>query len=66
MKKAILISIISLVAGMVLVLGGYFVYTVIKMEQKVETQGAVIGQIVQFLNGEIAKSGGGAPEGEVK
>ena len=65
MKKAIIISIISLVTGALLVLAGYFVYTVIKMGQKVETQGATIGQIVNFLNGEIAKSQGEGG-GEVK
>ena len=63
MKKAILISIISLVTGALLVLTGYFVYTVIKTQQKVEQNTATLSQIVQFLNEQISKSN---PTPEVK
>ena len=56
MKKAILISIISLLAGALLVLEGYFIYTVIRTQNQVEKNTAVINQIVQFLNSQIAKT----------
>jgi flagellar basal body-associated protein FliL len=56
MKKAILISIISLVAGALLVLEGYFVYTVIRTQNQVEKNTATISQIVQFLNSQVAKN----------
>ena len=56
MKKAIIISIISLVAGMILVLGGYFVYTVIRTQTQVVQNTATISQIVQFFNSQIAKT----------
>jgi uncharacterized membrane protein len=63
MKKTILISIISLLAGVILVLTSYFVYTVIKTQQKVEQNTATLSQIVQFLNEQISKSN---PTPEVK
>jgi len=63
MKKTIIVSSVSLVVGVLLVLGGYFVYTVIKMGQRVEQNTAGIGQIVQFINEQISK---GNPEPEVK
>ena len=63
MQKAIIISIISLVTGALLVLTGYFVYTVIKTQNQVAQNTATLSQIVQFLNGEIAKNN---PAPEVK
>jgi hypothetical protein len=63
MQKAIIISIISLVTGALLVLTGYFVYTVIKMGQKVEQNTATLVQVVNFLHEQISKSN---PTPEVK
>ena len=64
MKKTIIISSVSLLAGKALVFIGYFVYTVIRTQGQVEQNSVAIGQIVNFLNGEIAKSQGTG--GEVK
>jgi len=55
MKKTIIISAISLVTGIILVLIGYFVFTVIKTQQKVEQSFMAINQIVNFLNSQIKK-----------
>lgn len=49
MKKTILISFVSLVAGIVLVLVGYFVYSVIKTQNQVARNTVAIDQIVSFL-----------------
>jgi len=65
MKKTIMVSGVSLLVGALLVFIGYFVYTVIKTQQQVERNNVAIGQIVNFLNGEIAKSQGTVGE-EVK
>jgi flagellar basal body-associated protein FliL len=63
MQKIVTVSIVSLLVGALLVLTGYFVYTVIKTQQKVEQNTATLSQIVQFLNEQISKSN---PTPEVK
>jgi Na+-transporting NADH:ubiquinone oxidoreductase subunit NqrC len=56
MKKTIIISSISLVAGILLVLFSYFVYTVIKIQQQTTANQNSIIQIVNFLNSQIDKT----------
>ena len=56
MKQIIIISIVSLLVGALLVLEGYFVYTVIRTQNQVEKNTANLNQIVQFLNSQIEKT----------
>ena len=56
MKQIIIISIVSLLVGALLVLEGYFVYTVIRTQNQVAQNTATLNQIVQFLNSQIAKT----------
>jgi hypothetical protein len=57
MKKIIIItSLIALVLGSVLTISGFFVYKVVKLQSQVAQNTTAINQIVQFLNGEIAKN----------
>jgi len=62
MKKIIIItSLIALVLGSVLTISGFFVYKVVKLQSQVAQNTTAITQIVNFLNGEIAKNNS-APE----
>jgi hypothetical protein len=56
MKTTIIISSVSLLVGALLVLTGYFIYTVIRTQQKVEGNSQAISQIINYLNGQIAKT----------
>ncbi len=53
MKKTIIVSIVSLITGALLVLFGFFVYSVIKTQQTVAYQGAALQEVVDFINKNI-------------
>jgi len=55
MKKIITISIVSLVTGVLIVLTGYFVYSVVKINTQVNTNSQVLSEIVSYLNSQIAQ-----------